>query len=110
MAKGDVLCVSVRLESMDQISDKAYVARDFNGNEDVIPASQVFGIDWDVAKSEAWWISKWILEKKKITYSAKKTAWFNSITRVKKPNITITHHTPDDVKPLEQNKIDSLAK
>ena len=110
MAKGDVLCVSVRLESMYQISDKAFKARDFNGNEDIIPASQVFGIDYDVVKSEAWWISKWILEKKSITYSGKKTAWFSPDSRTKRQSITVTRHTPEDVKPVEQNEIDSLAK
>lgn len=110
MAKGDVLCVSVRLESMYQISDKAFKARDFNGNEDIIPASQVFGIDYDVVKSEAWWISKWILEKKKITYSVKKTAWFSPDSRTKHQSITVTRHIPEDVKPVEQNEIDSLAK
>lgn len=76
MAKGDILCVSVRLQSMYRISDKAFKAIDFNGNEDILPASQVFGPDYDVVKSEAWWVAKWILSKKKITWTDKKQRWF----------------------------------
>ena len=54
------LCYSVRLESLTRISDKAYKAVAFDGSSDVIPASQVFGQDWDVQKSDAYWISAWI--------------------------------------------------
>ena len=72
----NTLCYSVRLEAMWQISDKAFKARDFNGNVDIIPASCVFGPDYDVQKSEAYWIAAWILDKKTITYSPKKKKWF----------------------------------
>ena len=61
-----VKCYSVRLESFVSISDKAYKATCFDGTTDIIPKSQVFGRDWDVMKSEAWWISAWILEKKNL--------------------------------------------
>lgn len=58
------LCYSVRLESLVKISDKAYKATSFDGTTDIIPASQVFGQDYDVIKSDAYWISAWILDKK----------------------------------------------
>jgi hypothetical protein len=55
--------VSVRLKSLILISDKAYKATAFDGSTAVIPISQVFGEDYDVQKSEAYWISEWIIEK-----------------------------------------------
>ena len=70
-------CYSVRLESLVSISDKAYKARAFDGSEAIIPKSQVFGTDYDVQKSEAYWITAWILEKKDIQYSTKKEACFD---------------------------------
>ncbi len=77
-----IKCISVRLESLVSISDKAFKARDFSGNEDIIPKSQVYGQDWDVVKSEAYWISAWVLNKKGII-SGKKFAWFDSETKKK---------------------------
>ena len=71
------LCYSVRLESLTRISDKAYKAVAFDGSSDVIPASQVFGQDWEVQKCDAYWISAWILSKKNLQYSSKKQAWFD---------------------------------
>lgn len=84
------LCYSVRLESLVRISDKAFKATAFDGSSDIIPASQVFGRDYEVMKSDAYWISAWILEKKSIQYSGKKQAWFdeNGHMMLKKHNWT----------------------
>lgn len=71
-------CYSVRLQSLVSISDKAFKAVGFDGSEDILPKSQVFGQDFDVTKSEAYWISAWILEKKNIQYSSKKIKWFKN--------------------------------
>lgn len=68
-------CYSVRLSSVVRISPLAYKVEDFNGNSDIIPASQILGEDITVQKSDAYWISAWILEKKCITYSEKKMQW-----------------------------------
>lgn len=57
------LCYSVRLESLVRISDKAFKATAFDGSSDIIPASQVFGRDYDVMKSYSWWISAWIMKE-----------------------------------------------
>ncbi|MFN3802467.1 hypothetical protein [Belliella pelovolcani] len=72
-------CYSVRLESMTPISPKCFKARAFDGSEALIPASQVFGQDWDVMKSEAWWISAWWLEKDDVSlqHSSKKLKWIS---------------------------------
>lgn len=71
-------CYSVRLESLVSISDKAYKATAFDGSIAIIPKSQVFGQDYDVMKSEAYWISAWILDKKDgFQYSDKKVVWFD---------------------------------
>ena len=103
------LCYSVRLESLTRISDKAYKAVAFDGSSDVIPASQVFGQDWDVQKSDAYWISAWILEKKSIQYSAKKQAWFDESGKML-PTYTIERHQPDKMKPKTNNKINILKR
>jgi len=103
------LCYSVRLESLTRISDKAYKAVAFDGSSDVIPASQVFGQDWDVQKSDAYWISAWILSKKSIQYSQKKQAWFDENGKML-PNYTIERHTPDKVEAKESNEIDDLKR
>ena len=70
-----VLCYSVRLSSLTSISEKAYKAVAFDGSEAIIPKSQVLGQDYDVSKSEAYWISEWILRQKDLQYSGKKEDW-----------------------------------
>lgn len=70
------LCNSVRLESLYSISEKAYKAVSFDGSEDIIPKSCVFGQDYEVTKSDAYWIAAWILPKKNIQWSNKKQKWF----------------------------------
>ena len=67
-----VLCYSVRLQSLTDISEKAVRATTFDGSEAIIPKSQVFGQDYEVNKSEAYFISAWILEKKDLQYSRQK--------------------------------------
>jgi len=92
------LCCSVRLESLTAISGRCYKARSFDGSEDLIPSSQIFGEDYEVGKSNAYWISQWILEKKKIQWSAKKTAWFDSSTRqLLYTEKTVEKHVPNRI-------------
>ena len=100
-------CYSVRLESMRMISEKAYKATAFDGSSDIIPASQVFGKDYEVQKSEAWWISAWILEKKNLQYSCKKVAWFDENGN-KMPKFTREEHTPEKVSAVESNEVEEL--
>lgn len=70
------MCYSVRLESLTEISPKAYRAVAFDGSEAIIPKSQVYGQDYEVQKCLAVWISAWILEKKELQFSDKKVRWF----------------------------------
>lgn len=93
------LCSSVRLAEMRRISDKCFAARSFDGREALIPASQVYGPDYDVSKSEAWWITAWILEKKDIQFSTKKTAWFYTGTGKRAPDVDVVRHVPAPVAP-----------
>lgn len=102
-------CYSVRLESLARISDKAYRATAFDGSSDIIPASQVFGRDFDVQKCDAWWISAWILEKKNLQYSGKKQAWFDENGR-QLPTYTIERHTPEKREAKENNEISELKR
>lgn len=105
-----VKCYSVRLESLYAISPKCYKARAFDGSEALIPASQYYGRDYDVEKSEAHWISAWILERKKLQYSTKKEAWLKKSTGEILPTYTIKHHTPERKQPVENNTIKKLKK
>lgn len=98
-----VKCYSVRLASLVRISDKAYRATAYDGSSDIIPASQVFGQDFEVLKSEAWWISEWILERKNLQYSMKKSAFFDKETGRMLPTVTVKKHHPGYVQPVEDN-------
>jgi hypothetical protein len=102
-------CFSVRLESLVSISDRAYKARSFDGSEDILPKSQVFGIDYDVQKSDAYWISAWILEKKNLQYSHKKEAWFDESGKML-PSYTIEKHVPDRIEPVKTEPHGSLIR
>lgn len=106
--KSRILCYSVRLRSLYRISQKAYKAVSFDGKEDIIPESQIFGFDFEVSKSDAYWISEWILKQKSIQYSTKKKAWFDVETRKMLPTYTIEKHKPKRKIPLKTNEITSL--
>lgn len=105
-----IKCYSVRLKSLTRISDKCFRATSFDGSEGFIPSSQYFGIDYDVSRSDAFWISEWILEKKNIQYSTKKEAYFDSHTRERVNHIEIIRHTPAKVAPVDDNAIASLER
>ena len=103
------LCYSVRLESFVRISDKCFRAKGFDGSEDLIPASQYFGPDFEVQKSDAYWISAWILERKSLQYSEKKSTWFDENGNML-PKYEVKHHEPNRVNPIENNKVKELKK
>lgn len=71
-------CYSVRLEMLEDYSEKSYKAHAFDGSTAFIPKSAVFGQDFDVQKSDAYWIAAWVLDKDdcKLQYSSKKVKWF----------------------------------
>ena len=73
-----IKCYSVRLQSLTSISEKSYKATAFDGSTAFIPKSMVFNYDYEVQKSEAYWIAAFILEKEdcKLQYSSKKIKWF----------------------------------
>lgn len=101
------LCYSVRLKELRPVSEKAYLAVSFDGSSDIIPASQIFGQDLDVEKSEAYWISAWILDKKSLAYSRKKESWFDEDGR-QLPTYTVERHQPEKIDPVESNIINEL--
>lgn len=102
-------CYSVRLKEFDRISEKAYKAVSFDGKEAIIPASQVFGQDNGVQKSQAIWISAWILEKKELQYSTKKVGWFDEFGK-QYPNFKIEKHVPTKINEVENNDIRELER
>lgn len=101
-----IKCYSVRLASLTPISYRCYKATGFDGSEAMIPVYQVFGQDYDVQKSDAYFISAWILEKKNLQYSDKKERWFDSDSRDMLPTYTVEHHKPEKVnkivKPIKE--------
>lgn len=105
-----VKCFSVRLESMTPISSVCWKAKTFDGSEAFIPSSQVYGQDYEVQKSEAWWISEWILEKKELQYSKKKEAWFDRDTGQMLPSYTVVKHIPKVVEPQSFSPDEALTR
>lgn len=104
------LCYSVRLSSLTAISEKCYLATAFDGSEALIPKRQVFGQDYSVQKSEAYWISEWILKQKSLQYSGKKQATFDTVTRKEVPTWIVEKHEPTKIEPLENNTIKELKR
>lgn len=105
-----VRCFSVRLASLDRISLKAYKAVAFDGSSAIIPVSQVYGEDYDVLKSDAYWISAWILERVSIQYSRKKEAFFDKDSGRMLPNIMVSKHAPVPQEPVSNNEIAELLQ
>ena len=105
-----VKCYSVRLKKLIIISDKSCKAATFDGSIDIIPISQIFGQDDDVQKSNAYWISAWILEKKNLQYSDRKVAWFNTETNQFEPNYIIEHHIPERKEPINSKPDATLIR
>jgi len=106
-----VKCYSVRLESMISISEKCYKATAFDGSSALIPKSQVFGQDYDVQKSDAWWISEWILKQKELQYSSKKESWFEKeLSHASNEGVEIERHIPEEKECVETEPIAELVK
>lgn len=106
-----VKCYSVRLESLISISEKAYKATAFDGTTAIIPKSQVFGQDYDVQKSNAYWISSWILGQKELQYSSKKESWFEKeLSHASNEGVEIERHVPEEKEAVEVEPIAELVK
>lgn len=89
---GKVLCYSVKIKRIEKITHKSYKIFSFNGMVDILPASQIYGIDTET-KGLSYWVSAWILEKKNIQYSDKKKCFFDERGN-KYPFVEIKHHVP----------------
>lgn len=105
----------MRLSSLRSISPKAYEALAFDGSKCILPKSQVFGEDYDVQKSDAYWIAAWILEQKYLQYSTKKIGWYNSDTGSIEPNFSadnfiVEKHKPERIEPVTPSPDASLIK
>lgn len=87
-----ILCYSVRYAGLRVISPKAVSLKCFDGSEAVIPRSQIFGTDFSSTKSDAVWVSAWILERKEIQYSTKRSAWFDPETNKMHPDVRVIRH------------------
>jgi hypothetical protein len=105
-------CYSVKLSSLTSISDKAYKAVAFDGSEAILQKTQIFGQDYDVQKSDAYWIAAWILEKKELQYSTKKEGWFNPEKQRVEPSfhVHVETHVPTRIEPIESKVNESLIR
>ena len=105
-------CYSVRLQSLVSISDRAYKATAFDGSSAILPKSQVFGQDYEVMKSDAFWIASWILEQKGLQYSRKKVGWHNPATNRVEPNydVIVEKHVPGRIEPNKKDPNENLIK
>lgn len=72
----------------------------------------VFGQDYDVVNSDAYWIACFVLEKEdcELQYSTKKEAWFDRESRKMLPTYKIEKHVPVKISPVEQNIDKSLQR
>lgn len=102
-------CYSVRVESLYSISDKAYKITGFDGSSDIFPKSAVYGEDYEVVKSDAYWIAAWILERKSLQYSSKKVAWFDEDGK-RLPSYSIEKHIPTHHNVVANNEIADLKR
>ncbi len=99
-------CYSVKLKNLDSISEKAYLAIAFDGSQEVIPKSQVFGVDHEVVKSDAYWISCWILKQKNLQYTTNKAGWYNPSTGKIEPHFEVEHIKPNKIEFFENQPHD----
>jgi len=97
---------------MISISEKCFKATAFDGSTALIPKAQVFGQDYDVQKSEAWWISAWILGQKDLQYSSKKVSFFDKDRAefIPETGVEIERHVPEEKEAVETEIIAELVK
>lgn len=108
-------CYSVKLRSMVSISEKCYAATAFDGSEELIPKSQVYGRDYDNSTEEvdAYWITAWILEQKKLQYSKKRHAFFDSKTKARLadgPIVSYSTYVPAKIEAKQIQVDESLTR
>ena len=91
-------CISVKLQAFYSISSKCYKTVAYDGSEALIPASQFYGQDYERTKSESYWITEWILQRKDLQYSTKKWSIFSQDGR-NIGQIEFKHHKPEKLDP-----------
>lgn len=105
---------SVRVRSYCEISPKATVVTAFDGSEAIIPNSQIAGVDYEVSKSDALWISEWILKQKSLQYSEKKQRNFyqsnGSWRMCQFDTVEVVKHVPEKVEVKQTEVINELIR
>ena len=108
MAKSKMTkCFCIKAKSIVDISAKCLKVSDYNGNEELIPKSQVYGFS-DGGNTQSIWIAAWLVEKRSLNYSTKKEGWFdasgNNYCSVTEKII------PEEVMPSEVEEITELLR
>lgn len=105
--------ISVRLKSLVSISEKCLRATSFDGQSCLVPKSVVFGQDYSVQKSDAFWIAEWFILKPDTSIQAgKKTGWYNPETgRVSEPiKFIVEKHKPELIPAVEAKIVSELNR
>jgi hypothetical protein len=111
MKKTKVL--SVRLKSLESISEKCYKATSFDGSTSMVPKSVVFGIDYSVQKSDAYWIAHWFMMKENVKLQCgSKEGWYNPINGNVEPPINwiVEKHKPEMLTAVEPKQVAELNR
>lgn len=100
--------LSVKLNSVRSISEKAVIIETIEGDTAVIPKSQIMGFAKHPKGCECLWITEWILKKKNIRYSYNDKGYFLGKEKIIFEEKEI--HFPRMMVPVEDNIINELQR
>lgn len=101
-------CYSVRVESLAEISPKAFRLTAYDGSSCIIPKSAVLAEDFEVEKSQAYYIAAWCMDTRSVQFSKKKVRWFENGKML--ADTIVTHHVPEKVDAVADNRIEDLSR
>lgn len=96
--------VKIKCSEIKRITPKCYLLKDYNGNEDLYPFSQI------IEEEDFVWCALWLAEKKSLIYS-KHEFWMNDDKKIT-PIITkqTSHHKPKEIKDIKIEIDNSLCR
>lgn len=95
--------VKIKCSEIKRISQKCYLLKDYNGNEDFYPSSQI------IEEEDFVWCPVWLAETKSLTIS-KSTVWINDDTKKVTPIKTKKHYKPKKITDFDDSINESLCR
>lgn len=92
------LCVKIKLSEIKSISEKAVRAKDYNGNSDVLPKSQIYYIG-----GNTYWVADFIARQKPFPYKYKSKAWVDFTTGREIPQVIVENIVPVKIEPIKRD-------